>query len=232
MGKWTQVGVVAEASAGERPRASRCATLGEQQKRHLLATLPADYARPAHPHSLACSAARSPRPGLASCGSRWERRGGQAAASPMCAGRRQGRGVSTSQSPLPHRVGARVRSRVCPFSSLKSPSLTSPPLPSPFLPSCSAQSANVSEKSLSMVWWEAGGQLQAKEVKKLTCERLNNLPKATELIHGRARCQPKQSGSGAHVLKQPAMSHDLCVQKILARLHYNYALKIKFGKCR
>ena len=54
MGKWIQVGVAVEASTGDRPRASRPATREEQQKRHLLATLPAEDAHPVHPHNLAC----------------------------------------------------------------------------------------------------------------------------------------------------------------------------------
>lgn len=55
-GKWIQVGVAAEASPGESRRASRSAALGEPRKGHLLATLPAGDAHPAHPHDLACEA--------------------------------------------------------------------------------------------------------------------------------------------------------------------------------
>lgn len=51
--KRTQVGVAVEQSTGERLAASVPATPEEQEKRHLLATVPADHAHPVRPQSLA-----------------------------------------------------------------------------------------------------------------------------------------------------------------------------------
>lgn len=48
-----QVGVAVEASAGERTVASLPTTSQEQEKSHLLATLPAGHAHPVHPQNLA-----------------------------------------------------------------------------------------------------------------------------------------------------------------------------------
>lgn len=63
-----QVGVAVEASAGERTVAALPTTPEEQEKSHLLATLPAGHAHPVHPQNLAPGKGESlgtlPRSGL------------------------------------------------------------------------------------------------------------------------------------------------------------------------